>query len=329
MSEIEIRPMADADLDEIVELLGRALGPAPGGADRRELFVWKHLENHFGRSIALVAEDDGRIVGLRAFMRWEFDGPSGPYRAVRAVDTATDPAVQRRGIFSRLTRAALEACREDGVDLVFNTPNQKSLPGYLKMGWTQVTRWPIWLRVRRPLALGGAALRRDLSPGGPMPVAPGVLVPAAEALGDGLALHPEAVPDRVHTRRSLPYLRWRYASGPIPYHALTADDATVILRVRSRGRLPEAVVTEVIAPDAATARRALSAAVRASGAGHAAAHFGPQWPARAGLRRAGFLHPPRAGMTFTVRPVSDRTGPGGGFTNRETWSFTLGDLEVF
>ena len=170
MSDLTIRPMRDADLDAVVKLLTTSLGPAPGGADRRALFVWKHLENHFGRSIALVAEDDEGLLGLRAFMRWEFDGPGGPYRAVRAVDTATHPRAQRRGIFSRLTTAALEACREDGVDLVYNTPNEKSLPGYLKMGWTRVTKWPVSIKVRRPFALASAAVRRDLSAGGPQPV---------------------------------------------------------------------------------------------------------------------------------------------------------------
>jgi GNAT superfamily N-acetyltransferase len=334
--DLTIRPMQDADLDAVVDLLTRSLGPAPGGADRRALFVWKHLENHFGRSLALVAEAEGQLVGLRAFMRWAFEGPDGTYSAVRAVDTATDPAAQRRGIFSRLTTAALERCWQEGVDLVFNTPNEKSLPGYLKMGWTRVTRWPVWLRVRRPLALAGAAVRRDLSAGGPVGIPEsGALRSASEVLdGDGLAevvqraARPEA---RLATARTVDYLRWRYGRAPIPYHVWTGEGAAVILRVRSRGRLAEAVVDEVLAPpgDVRTARRALSAAIRASGSTHAAAHFGQGWPARRGLRRAGFLRPPRAGMTFTVRPVSDRPGPAGGLTDAAAWSLTLGDLELF
>ena len=62
------------------------------------------------------------------------------------MDTATHPDFQRRGIFSRLTEAAVEAARDDGVDLVFNTPNEKSGAGYLKMGWQEVG--PIGVMVR-------------------------------------------------------------------------------------------------------------------------------------------------------------------------------------
>ena len=330
MNDLTIRPMRRDDLDAIVELLTTSLGPAPGGADRRSLFVWKHLEGHFGPSIALVAEDRKGLLGLRAFMRWEFDGPGGPYRAVRAVDTATHPRAQRRGIFSRLTAAALEACHDDGVSVVFNTPNAKSLPGYLKMGWTQVTRWPVSLKVRRPAAMAGAAIRRDLSAGGPVPVPEGALHPAAAALTD-VALHRHAVgpSGRLVTPRTPEYLRWRYGRAPLPYHVWRGDDALVVLRVRSRGTLREAVVNEVLARDPRAARRALVRAVRASGATHAAAHFGPDWAATSVLRRAGFVHPPRAGMTFTVRQVSEAGGPGRGWTHPDTWSLTLGDLELF
>src|SRR5947208_13036039 len=106
--------MLDADVDDVVGLLGRALGPGPGGADRRELFVWKHLRNPFGRSVALVAEDGGRLVGVRTFMRWRFALPGGGgVDAVRAVDTATAPEAQRRGVFSSLTRRGLESCRDE------------------------------------------------------------------------------------------------------------------------------------------------------------------------------------------------------------------------
>ncbi|HYU57152.1 MAG TPA: GNAT family N-acetyltransferase, partial [Actinomycetota bacterium] len=134
--ELTVRPMGDGDLDAVVDLLTESLGPAPGGAGRRDLFVWKHLQNPFGRSIVLLAEDGaGRPAGLRAFMRWSLAVPGGgTVDAVRAVDTATSPAFQRRGVFTRLTTEGLETCAAAGVRLVFNTPNEKSLPGYLKMG---------------------------------------------------------------------------------------------------------------------------------------------------------------------------------------------------
>ena len=67
---------------------------------------------------------------------------------MRAVDTATHPDYQGRGIFSRLTLHAIDELRADGVAFVFNTPNDQSRPGYLKMGWQPVARLPVLFRPR-------------------------------------------------------------------------------------------------------------------------------------------------------------------------------------
>jgi GNAT superfamily N-acetyltransferase len=337
---VDIRPMEDRDLDAVVSVLDRALGPAPGGVDRRALFEWKHLRNPAGRSVALVAEEGGRLVGVRTLMLWPLRGPGGAMvPAVRAVDTATAPEAQRRGVFSALTRAALERCREDGVALVFNTPNAKSLPGYLGMGWREVTRWPVWLRVRRPLRLGMAAVRRDLRSGSavePAGAAGVVLSTASESLArseiDRLLRSATPTTQGLSTERTPAFLRWRYGEGPVPYHAVGSGDplrVVVVVRVRARGSLTEAVVCDAIGAvdEAARLLRALSGAV---GADHAVAHFGPASPLRPALGAAGYRRLPRAGMPFVVRPVEGSPMPAGpNPTARSSWGLTLGDLELF
>src|SRR4029450_13894273 len=98
-------------------------------------------------------------------------------------------------VFSRLTRAALDAM-EGQVDLVFNTPNGKSGPGYLKLGWREARRLALACRVPRTLRRGGGGrgrvpvavrVRRPLRllpsrrarPGGPAPAPPVAAGPAA------------------------------------------------------------------------------------------------------------------------------------------------------
>ncbi len=151
---LEIRPATPDDRAQILGLLQRSLG---WGDDPRfaELYRWKHETNAFGPSPTWVAVDGDRIAGVRIFMRWEFVRGGRVLRAVRAVDTATDPDYQGRGLFTALTIQALDEMKSDGVDFVFNTPNDQSLPGYLKMGWREVGRLPAAVRMRGP----GAALK--------------------------------------------------------------------------------------------------------------------------------------------------------------------------
>ncbi len=135
-----IRRAEPADRDAILALLATSLGRE---ADPRyeQLFAWKHEENAFGPSPAWVATDGDRIAGFRVLMRWEFVDGGRTVRAVRAVDTATHPDYQGRGIFTKLTRHGIEELRDD-VAFVFNTPNDQSRPGYLKMGWEVVGKLP-------------------------------------------------------------------------------------------------------------------------------------------------------------------------------------------
>ena len=102
------------------------------------------------------------------------------------MDTATHPDFQGKGIFTTLTLGAIPDLRDDGVDLVFNTPNDKSRPGYLKMGWSEVGRVPVGIRlgsmgsVRTVLkARTAAEMWSEESTVGES---------AAEALGDAAAL---------------------------------------------------------------------------------------------------------------------------------------------
>src|SRR4051794_27767860 len=138
------RPATADDLPGILALARRALG----WSDVSTRFLeWKHLESPFGPSFMWIATDADRVVAFRAFLRWELvDAEGGTVVAARAVDTATDPDHRRRGLFRALTTEALDGMAAAGVQLVWNTPNGSSLPGYLTMGWQEVGRLPALVR---------------------------------------------------------------------------------------------------------------------------------------------------------------------------------------
>lgn len=331
---VGIRPYRDADEQAVVELLNDSLGAGPAGRRSAELFRWKHLENPFGRSFMLVAEASGRIVGLRAFMRWEFVAGGRRFRAVRAVDTATHPDHQGKGIFARLTLEALDTLR-DGADFVFNTPNQKSLPGYLKMGWQVVGQVPIRVRVRRPLRFAMHARSwRTASDSGDVPT---VGAPrAGEALDDridGLLANRER-PIGLFTAADGAYLRWRYGRAPLlDYRAVTMGDhghveGLAVFRVRLRGSLVEGTVAETIVRGGGEriAARLLRAVRRSAPLDHLTCSFPRGSAALEGARRSGFVRAP-AGMTLVVNPLVHDLSPDP--LDRASWALSLGDLEVF
>lgn len=323
-TEITVRRVTDADRPAVLALLADSLG-----WDRDETFAeffhWKHVENPFGPSPAWVAVEGGSLVGFRTFLRWRFDHPDGRTRfAVRAVDTATSPAHQGRGIFRRLTLTAVDELTADGIDFVFNTPNENSRPGYLRMGWSTVGRLPIVARVGGiPSAL---RMRASRVPAERWPVATNAGAVAAELLA-----HPHVhqllenvgPPTGLRTARSPEYLRWRYGLPALGYRAVAiADDPAAgiaIFRVRRRGGATEAGISDVIVPNgAAAARRQLLARVaRETGADYAI-HVGRP------LLRAGYVPFPRQGPILTWRPLADPTPP----PALHALDLSLGDVEL-
>jgi GNAT superfamily N-acetyltransferase len=333
-TEIAVRPYRAEDEAEVLELLQASLGGGPAGTRSAEFFRWKHIDNPFGRSLMLLAEADGRIAGLRAFMRWRFATGDREILAVRAVDTATHPDYQGRGIFSRLTLAALAEMQGD-VDLVFNTPNEKSLPGYLKMGWSVVGKLPVSLRIRRPVRFARRirSLRLSESARAGPPIE---AVPAIEALraAEGLSILTKAshpLDGRLATSRTPEYLKWRYADAPLlDYRAIVDDQSEGIafFRVRSRGELWESSVADLVVPegDRAAASRLLRRVVAAARVDHVTCSFPLGTTPAAALRRAGFLPGPRV-LTFVANPLSGDLRPDP--LDMRSWALSLGDLEVF
>ena len=322
--DITVRPASDADREAILDLLADSLG-----WDRdetfAELFDWKHVRNPNGASPAWVAVEDEAVVGFRTFLRWTFEHPDGrARRAVRAVDTATSPAHQGRGIFRRLTLTAVDDLTADGVDFVFNTPNASSRPGYLRMGWSTVGRVPIVARV------GGLAsafrLRASRVPAELWPLATNAGTVASEVLADARVhdlLAAVGPPTRLRTAKTAEYLRWRYGLAALGYRAIAIDGdpaaGLAIFRVRRRGAATEAGVSEVIVPAGAagTRRQLLGLVARETGADYAIRVGRP-------IPRAGYLPFPRQGPILTWRPLADPASP----PRLRDLDLSLGDVEL-
>lgn len=323
-TDVEVRRMTDDDLTEVLGVLQASLGWVPDGT-YEAFFRWKHHDNPFGRSPGWVAVDDGAVVGVRLWLRWELVRGGTTWQMVRAVDTATHPDHQGRGIFRRLTTTSLDELRADGVDFVFNTPNEQSRPGYLKMGWREVGRLPVAVRVTGPAALGRTARARVAADKWSEPTAAGV--PAPEALADDrleglLAADGErrAGDERIRTPLTPTLLRWRYGFPALHYRATwTSDgDGLAVWRVRRRGPARECVVCVVVARDDRGRTRALRDVGRAVDADHLIEMTTSPSVA------AGFWRVPRLGPILTWRPVNAEHHPGIGELD-----LGMGDVELF
>ncbi len=333
-----IRDYQTADEEAVLRLLRAALGTGRAFDRTAAFWRWKHFENPFGTSLLLVATN-GDVQGLRAFLRWRFRGATRTIYALRAVDTATHPEYRRHGVFSALTRRAVERARDEGVDVIFNTPNAVSLRGYLKLGWTLVGRPTLLIKPLRPRRLVRSLLGRD-GAGSTPGVVRAPAVPAGQWLehadvGEVLGADDRLRASQVRTERSAVFMRWRYASTSAPaYHACWVGDravpeAVAIFRMNRRQGLREVVLAEVLlrrgAGGVPAVMRRLQTAVDADYVVAYAPRGSIHWW---GLVRAGFVPLPGTGPYFVVRPLSAEAAARA-LTRLAHWNLSLGDLELF
>lgn len=323
-TEFEVRASTEADEPAVLALLQAALG---WGDDENfsQFFAWKHRKSPFGTSPGWLALDGDRVVGFRTFLRWEFESPDGLVRSVRAVDTATHADYQRRGIFSALTRQAIEELTLDGVSFIFNTPNDRSGPGYLKLGWRPVGRVRVGARLVSPRAAARALRARGPAQRWSLPVNVGV--PALQVGGHpavATLLESQPAPVGLRTGRSQAFFAWRYGFAPLQYRAVliggSVEDGVAVFRVRQRGDAVEASVSEVLVPEAnpRLRRAALRCVAALPGIDYALGLYEP------GHWRAGFLPVPGQGPNLVCRGLAAPDVP-----PMTGWQLNLGDVELF
>jgi GNAT superfamily N-acetyltransferase len=336
--ELQIRWAEEKDLPQMLELVRVGLGE--GSIPRTEAFWrWKHEQNPFGRSPAMVVEADGRIVSLRTFLRWRWRHGDRTLKAVRPVDTATHPDWRRRGLFERLTRELIEAMREEGVAFVFNTPNPKSSQGYQKLGWRLVGRPTIWIRPLKPIRVIKALWRRGQE-GADSALARETISPTTVLsppdLEDFLAIR-QAASGRIATDVDAAYLQWRYRDCPgLDYGADGAFDrrsgALLVYRQTKQFGLRELRICDLFVTEDKPSRRKAKEMVRdrlgAFDGDFASARTLPGTPAAAVLRRLGFFPAPRIGPVLAFRPLFDPSDLPA-INQLATWDAAIGDLELF
>jgi N-acetylglutamate synthase-like GNAT family acetyltransferase len=289
----------ESDIPAIVALLKLSLGESL--MPKSEAFWrWKHLDNPFGPSPVLLAEEGDMLVGVRAFLRWDWQQQDMILKSVRAVDTATHPQHQGKGIFKKLTLRLAEQCQDEGIKFIFNTPNASSMPGYLKMGWQKygrmpVSAFPVLPRFKKS-AIHAATYAGETGTSALRPAPPGVLA----------------------TATSKTFMEWRYGRNPNEqYQELFVEGSRIIFRIKPGKRFTEMRIVDGFY----TGRTGGQFFSRIQQEAHAQ---GAQLITWAGFKLPFVTMPVQLGPIITLNTFGDNA-----IDVFKSWKPTLGDMEVF
>lgn len=310
---MQIREANENDIPGILNVLKASLGET-SSKKTEEVWRYKHIDNPFGESLVLVAEEAGIIVGVRAFMRWQWQKGEKVFSAFRAVDTATHPEHQGKGIFKKLTLKALELGKQRGDHFVFNTPNNQSKPGYLKMGWRELGKVKTTLVPVNPLYWNNKR-RFEAYVGPEKKISSELLLQWNKDL---------EIENHIFTPKSSDYLDWRYINNPLQQYKLEVNENVFIAGyIKDRGKVKELRISELIFYSDISkilVRNTIREWAKESGANFIS--FGSSFHNE--LFKTGIAG--NFGPVLTFKPLNlDQPG----FTNLNSWAYSLGDLELF
>lgn len=313
---MEIRKASEIDIPEIVKVLKASLGE-----DQLELSeeVWryKHIDNPFGKSIVFLAVEDKKIIGVRAFMRWQWQEASKQFSALRAVDTATHPDHQGKGIFKKLTLKAVDFAKANNHHFIFNTPNEQSRPGYLKMGWKQVGKVYVGLKpslyfLRPKKSSQAYSIEKNISQ------------TELEVLCTDWNKKLEAK-SGLFTPKSAEMLKWRYEENPLKsYEVIAGNGYYLAAYIKKRGRFKEFRIAEYIYDQNVLGKKELKKILEKT-ISKFSCHLISFSPSLLDLNaKKGNLGPM---LTFNSLNLSDEENE---FSLKiSNWNNSLGDLELF
>lgn len=228
--------------------------------DRRrsaEWFRWKYVENPYLERVPIfVVEADGELVGARPFLVFRIRAGDESVVALQPADTMVHPDHRRQGLFTRMTRRAVEYYRAREPELFFNFPNEAALGGYRKLGWKPVAPRRAYYRVEDPAtflesefggtvgdllgSLSGPIARQFYRVRGAVAAEPDdVTVAEREGTDASLltSLYRRDPPDELHALRNREFYEWWLASPAWDYRTLVAyRDGAIVAALVSRTR---------------------------------------------------------------------------------------------
>lgn len=205
-----------------------------------EWFRWKFERSPYGKTILACAFDGDIVAGCVAMGFGKMTYGNADIKCALSYETFVHPKYQGCHIFTKLTKLAEEECKNQGVKLLYNFPNSKSLPGFIKRGWNKhfISKYKIKFCNLTKCMFYIKDVKKSF-----IPEQSNLSTIKDINIHDFSALTEEGI---FIPQWSKEYLNWRFLSYPVGNYWIYSDkDVFAIARLGHRGRLKQAELLHI------------------------------------------------------------------------------------
>jgi GNAT superfamily N-acetyltransferase len=213
--------------------------------DTSEWLKWKYFSSPFGNCIVACAiNEQNKVVGEISFGRYEFILNNETVKAAYSYQTMVHPDYQGKGVFKKLTNLAINECKNQGVEILFNFPNANSYMPFIKNKWKPINSIKYWMKPMRFLKVLAniTSIRKSFQVDNAISLDEINVQKLKELFYN---VKPLNIPNTLCPNRTKEFLEWRYTSYPVAkYKSVINDRIAVIVRTGTRGKLKEVQIME-------------------------------------------------------------------------------------
>jgi len=132
------KPFIDSDLSKIEELRESFEDPSQGTWRRSknaEYYHWKLVKNYLHKGILHIAELEKKVVGMVSITPKSILYKGEKVSSGELGDCFINPKYNQKGMFFTLLTSTKDSAHEDGIKILYGTPNSAALPGERRAGY--------------------------------------------------------------------------------------------------------------------------------------------------------------------------------------------------
>ncbi|SMO41490.1 GNAT family N-acetyltransferase [Fodinibius sediminis] len=247
--KLNIRHADEGDRQAILNLLDAVFSENQRSSTRRgdDFWQWKFKSSVFGSSVINVAEEEGKIVGIDHLWPWELKCRGTIIKAYQPCDSVVAADYRGRGIFKQLRMRGIEEAVNSNHQLLFNFPNNNSLPVNLKIGGQYLDEISWWVKILKPISMTMGTLSGELSTSLSIDDAFSLDI----GLLDILAREGENFDQYVSINRKAGFHKWRYHDRPNRQYGMVSIERCskmigAIFTLNRKGASREMVLVDIL-----------------------------------------------------------------------------------